>query len=110
MSGFERFKCEERMPPVETPVLVRHLGRWRVGEIRWYHPSWEELGDSFQYWDDPWNSGQDWDWDDITEWCHLPPDDEDSARFPYDVENDKSEAEALGIGFAFEFKKAGPEL
>lgn len=89
MSGFERFKCEERMPPIETPVLIKHRGRWRVGELRWDNPGWEDTYQAYQYWDDPWDDGQIWDWDDITEWCHLPPDDEDAELYG---KNDKIES------------------
>lgn len=60
------------IPPSETPVLILYRGNWRLGELREERPTWEESFKPFRYWDDPYNDGQEWDWDDVTHWAHLP--------------------------------------
>lgn len=63
--------CMQELPPDETPVLVVYKGQWRVAEIRWEHPTHEETFSSFQYWDDPYDKGQEWDWNDVIAWVPL---------------------------------------
>jgi hypothetical protein len=71
MSGW--VKTEDELPPDETPVLVFFRSECiRIGEIRWENPSFEDTYESFRYWDDPQDDGQDWQWNDITHWMHLP--------------------------------------
>lgn len=66
-------ECKARMPADETPVFIVHNGKVKIGEVRWEHPGWEETYEAFQYWDDPNDDGQCWDWDDVTHWMHIPP-------------------------------------
>ena len=64
---------EERLPDVETQVLVKMFdGKVRFGELRWRRPTYEETFPAFLYFDDPTNDGQDWDWFDITHWTPMP--------------------------------------
>lgn len=62
----------EKLPPDETPVLILHRGEWRIGELRWEHPTWEDTYQAFQYWDNPHDDGQEWEWQDVTHWAELP--------------------------------------
>ena len=63
----------DRLPEDETPVLILfHDGKIRIGEIRWERPTWEETFQAFQYWDDPYDDGKDWDWADVVGWMPLP--------------------------------------
>lgn len=65
--------CSEKLPRIETPVLIRfYNGTTRIGELRQEHPTWEETFRPYEYWDDPENDGQDWDWMDVTHWMKLP--------------------------------------
>ncbi|MFV8849563.1 DUF551 domain-containing protein [Serratia fonticola] len=64
--------CAERMPEPETPVLIMLNGTIRKGAIFWEHPTFEEGGQPFKYWDDPDNDGQDWEVFDVTHWQPLP--------------------------------------
>lgn len=65
-------KTEERLPPEETPVLIVYDGTVRIGELRWDHPGWEETYQSYLYWDDPNDDGQDWCQRHITHWSEVP--------------------------------------
>ena len=62
----------ERLPDDETPVLIFHHTKIRIGELVWEHPGFEDNYDAFRYWDDPENDGQGWEWGDITHWMPLP--------------------------------------
>lgn len=66
---------EERLPEVETPVLIVCNGETRIGELRWERPTYEETFKAFKYWDDPFDDGQCWEWHDVTLWKPLdtPP-------------------------------------
>jgi hypothetical protein len=63
---------DERLPADETPVLIMLRGEIAIGELRWEHPSHEETYESFRYWDNPSDDGQDWQWPDVTHWMLLP--------------------------------------
>jgi hypothetical protein len=65
--------CADRLPAVETPVLILCKGQLRVGELRWDTPGYEDTYQAFQYWDDPDDDGQCWEWGDITHWMPAPP-------------------------------------
>lgn len=66
-------KCSDKLPADELPVLILMFnGDKRIAELRWEIPSWEETFLPFQYWDCPYNDGQDWDWCDVTHWQPLP--------------------------------------
>jgi hypothetical protein len=47
-------------------------GAVRIIELRWEHADWESSTPAFQYWDDPFNDGQEIDWADIICWMALP--------------------------------------
>jgi hypothetical protein len=68
----EWISVRDKLPQDETPVLIIYNGEIHVGEIRWESPSWEETFKAFWYWDNPYDDGQDWDWDYITHWMELP--------------------------------------
>ena len=71
---------KEKMPPIETPVLIVLNGELRIGERRWDNPTWEENYTAYLYWDNPHDDGQDWNPDDVTHWMLMPD---------YPKENDK---------------------
>ncbi len=60
------------LPPDETPVLALVGGKWRIAELRWDHPGYEDTYTSYRYWDDPEDEGQCWEWGDVTHWIELP--------------------------------------
>lgn len=62
----------DMLPPSEQEVFILVRGRWRVGELRWERPGFEDTFQAFQYWDDPEDDGQDWEWYDVTHWCSQP--------------------------------------
>jgi hypothetical protein len=66
-------RVEDGLPKDETPVLIQLRGILRIGELRWERPGYEDAWCAYQYWDDPTNDGQDWDWDEVTHWRELPP-------------------------------------
>lgn len=63
---------KDGLPPDETPVLIVLKGEIRIGELRWERPGFEDTFEAFRYWDDPYDDGQDWEWDDVTKWAMLP--------------------------------------
>jgi hypothetical protein len=65
-------KVEDRLPPVDIPVLVLLGNIITVGVLVWEEPSWEETYEAYRCWDDPYNPGADWQWHDITHWMPLP--------------------------------------
>ena len=69
----EWVKTSERLPEANVPVLVLfYNGDIRVGLIEWEYPSFEETYEAFRYWDDAYNEGADWQYNDITHWMPLP--------------------------------------
>ena len=66
-------KCEDKLPDIDTPVLIMFNGEVRIGEVCQENSSYEEGYDAFLYWDCPYNDGQDWEVFDITHWMPLPP-------------------------------------
>lgn len=60
------------LPPAETPVLTMFNGEHRILERRWEHPMLEDTFQSFWYWDDPTDDGQDIDTVEVTHWMLLP--------------------------------------
>jgi len=62
----------DRLPKQETPVLVIVSGHINILELRWEDPGYEDTYNRFQYWDDPNNDGQDFEWDSVTDWQPLP--------------------------------------
>jgi hypothetical protein len=68
-----RRKHGQDFPPDETPVIILlRNGDVRLGELRWDHPGYEDCYDSYRYWDDPYNDGQGWDWQDVMAWAPIP--------------------------------------
>lgn len=65
--------CRQELPPVETEVLILVKGKRRIGALEWDIAGVEDSYKSYNYWDDPENTGMDWDWNDVTHWQHLPP-------------------------------------
>ena len=63
---------DERLPENETPVLIWHRDRLRIAEIRTEEPGWEDTYKAFEYWDEPYNDGQDIEWGDVSHWQPLP--------------------------------------
>lgn len=66
-------RCVDQLPPMETPVLVWVKDRFDIGELRWEKPGFEDTFAAYKYWDCPHNDGQEWEWDDVTEWKHISP-------------------------------------
>lgn len=62
----------DRLPPEETPVLVLRCDQVRVGAIFWDYPSYEDTYKAYRYWDDPYDDGQMWEFDEVTHWMPLP--------------------------------------
>lgn len=60
------------LPVCETPVLVVVRGVVRIGERCWDHPGHEDTYQSYWYWDDPHNQGQEWERDHVTHWMPIP--------------------------------------
>lgn len=65
-------RTDDSLPPDETPVLIVHRGKVRIGELRWEHPGYEDSYTSFHYWDDPIADGECWEFLDVTHWAPLP--------------------------------------
>lgn len=63
---------KERLPADETHVLVLIKGEPRIGAVFWECPGHEDTHPPFQYWDDPYDCGQAWDWGDVTHWAEIP--------------------------------------
>lgn len=56
-------------PPEEVEVLIRFdNGKTRLAELRTEHPGFEDTFNSYQYWDDPENEGQDWEFNSVIGW------------------------------------------
>lgn len=64
--------CEDRMPDEDVNVLIVLRGEPRIGVLRWEHPNFEDTFESYDYWDDPHNDGQDWEFEDVTHWMPIP--------------------------------------
>ena len=61
------------LPKDGIAVLICFFdGTIRKGALYWDIPSFEDIYEKFQYWDDPDNEGQEWDWGDIVGWQPLP--------------------------------------
>jgi hypothetical protein len=65
-------ECAKVLPPLDTPVVIVLAGEARIGELRTEHPSYEETFEPYNYWDDPYNDGQDWEFNAVTHWKPLP--------------------------------------
>jgi len=65
-------KTADALPTEETPVLILHCGKPRIGQRVWDHPGYEDTYKAYWYWDDPEDDGQGWDNCDITHWMPLP--------------------------------------
>jgi len=63
---------KDALPPEETPVLILHCGKPRIGQRVWDYPGYEDTYKAYWYWDDPEDDRQDWDNCDITHWMPLP--------------------------------------
>lgn len=68
----EWIKTDDEMPPEETAVLIYHNKQVKIGELRWDHPNWEDSYQSYLYWDNPFDDGQDWGMHDVTHWARIP--------------------------------------
>ena len=68
----EWVKTQDCLPSDETPVLILHKGKLKIGEVRWDYPNHEDSYRAFRYWDNPNDDGQMWDMDDVTHWMLLP--------------------------------------
>lgn len=65
--------CSEELPLDDVTVLILCRGKRRIGVLSWDIAGVEDCYKSYRYWDDPDCDGQDWEWDDVTHWQHLPP-------------------------------------
>ena len=65
-------RIKDRLPEDETPVLIVINGIIRIAALYWEHPGFEDTYKAFQYWDDPEDDGQAWEWFDVTHWRELP--------------------------------------
>lgn len=70
--GPQWIQCSERIPPEDTPVLILRNGELRIGAIFTESPGHEETFKAFNYWDDPNDDGQCWEWHEVTHWMPLP--------------------------------------
>lgn len=70
--GTQWIQCSERIPPEDTPVLILRNGELRIGAIFTESPGHEETFKAFNYWDDPNDDGQCWEWHEVTHWMPLP--------------------------------------
>ena len=64
--------CKDGLPRKETDVLVLVNGEINIGAIFTEIPSHEDTYIEFDYWDNPRDDGQDWEWDDVTHWQSMP--------------------------------------
>jgi len=61
------------LPEENTPVLVMFRNDdICMGELITRQPKLGDAFESYQYWDDPYQNGKDWDWNDIVGWAPLP--------------------------------------
>lgn len=65
------YTVEDQLPREETPVLTNYKGG-RILERRWEIPSYYDYFQSYWYWDDPINDGQEIAREEITEWMYIP--------------------------------------
>jgi Protein of unknown function (DUF551) len=65
-------KTSDRLPDNATLVLIIICGEHAIGELRWDRPGFEDTYKAFQYWADPTDDGQDWEWGVVTHWMPLP--------------------------------------
>ena len=60
------------MPNQQVPVLILINGEWRIAQRIRDVGSYEESYAQTEYWDCPYNDGQEWHDEDITAWTALP--------------------------------------
>ncbi|WP_082103222.1 DUF551 domain-containing protein [Robbsia andropogonis] len=70
MSGW--IKVSDKLPPPDEPVLVLYFRDIRVGVRCKETPGFEDTFSSYDYWDDAYDDGQAWEWNDVTHWMPLP--------------------------------------
>ena len=63
---------KDELPEDDIPVLVVVNDEIDVLIIRWEEPTWEETYKRFQYWNNPYDDGQEFEWDTVTHWKPLP--------------------------------------
>lgn len=68
----EWISVEDRLPKEGEIVLAVVRGAIRIASIFTEHPSFEETYQPYDYWDDPYDDGQIWEWFDVTHWMPLP--------------------------------------
>jgi len=71
MSDIIWTKTIDGLPPIEIPVLIKYKGTLRVGVLLWDDPSYEDTYNPYRYWDDAYEDGADWEWDDVTHWAPM---------------------------------------
>jgi hypothetical protein len=64
-------QTNDNLPPEETPVLTNYQGG-RILERRWEIPGYYDSYQSYWYWDDPLNDGQEIAREDVKEWMYIP--------------------------------------
>jgi hypothetical protein len=69
---------KDRRPEIETPVLAIVKGEIRIAERVLHYPNYHDSIPEFDYWDCPFDDGQDWDYGDVTHWMPLPNPPEES--------------------------------
>ncbi len=62
----------QRMPEIDTPVLAIVNGNARIAITHMEYPTFEDTYQAFAYWDDPYNDGQCWEFDEVSHWTTLP--------------------------------------
>ena len=65
-------KVMDELPNIKTPVNILVDRVWYIGQLLWEHPLHEDNFESYLYWDDPTNSGYNWEWYSVTHWAPLP--------------------------------------
>lgn len=64
--------CLEKLPEIETKVLIICNNEIRLGALEYEIPSFEETFTKFKYWFEPDNDMQVYEFQDITHWMPLP--------------------------------------
>lgn len=63
----------EGLPADGVPVLVAFSnGARRIAALFRETPGYEDNVEAYQYWDNPDDGGQCWEWGEVTHWAELP--------------------------------------
>lgn len=63
---------EDETPPDQTDILIkRDNGSICVAALYWEHPMFEDTWESYRYFDNPYDEGQEWEWHSVVEWKYI---------------------------------------